>query len=104
MQAFLVINRLFATDYTKLTTASSAVIASVRCLVTMRSQAIPCYKIDEQKLSELLDQVYGKNRWKVIVSIISSPKDTANGSAKFVTTTLRKVDGITTRSESASTY
>ena len=49
----------------------------------MRSQAIPFYEIDEQKLSELLDQVYGKNRWKVIVSIISSSKDTAKRSAKL---------------------
>jgi hypothetical protein len=49
----------------------------------MRSQAIRCYEIDEQKLSELLNQVYGKNRWKVIVSIISSSKDIANGSAKL---------------------
>ena len=49
----------------------------------MRSQAIPFCEIDEQKLSKLRDQVYGKDRWKVIVSMISSSKDTVNGSAKL---------------------
>jgi len=79
-------------NYSKCQVCSWHFAVPVRFLVTMGSQAILSYNIHKEKLFKLLDQIYGKDRYIVKVSIISSSKDTANGSAKLWQLTCRLTD------------